>query len=153
MSLISTRNLSSGIWASVCRKTVPIFFTPTFMYSAAISLYKERRKGWKKEGKLFKIFHIKLQIKRDNWNAVHVWVYYPQVTYAITLSQCDLKYFQDAEKSSQPTQTLFPTTTYSNQQGIPHRRLENTTYPTATHQHTHQYRSCSTFHKQGAKQI
>lgn len=77
-----------------------------------------------------------------------VWVYYPQVADSVTLSQCDLKYFQDAEKSSQPTQTLFPATTYSNQQGIPHRRLKNTTYPTATHQHRHtnkaSFAACST---------
>lgn len=132
MSLIRTRNLSSGIWASVCRKTVPMFFTPTFMYNAAISLYKERNKD-----KSRTTFHnlIKLQTKRDNWKAV--WVCYPQVADAITLPQCDLKYFQDAEKSSQPTETLFPTPTDSNQQGIPHRRLKNTTYPTTAHKHTH----------------
>jgi len=105
-----------------------MFFTPTFMYSAAISLYTDRKKG-----KLFTIFHIKHLTKRD---AACVGVCYPQVTDAITLSQCDLKYFQDAKKSSQPTETLLPTTTYSNQQGITHRRLKNTTYPTTAHKQT-----------------
>lgn len=41
MSLISTRKRSSGIWASVWRNTVPIFFTPTFIYNAAMSLCRQ----------------------------------------------------------------------------------------------------------------
>lgn len=45
MSLMRTRKRSSGIWASVWRKTVPIFFTPTLIYSAAISLYRQRERG------------------------------------------------------------------------------------------------------------
>lgn len=130
MSLIRTRNLSSGIWASVCRKTVPMFFTPTFMYNAAMSLYKERNKDRRRT-----TFHnhIKLQTITETIEMQC----YPQVADAITLPQCDLKYFQDAEKSSQPTETLFPAPTDSYQQGIPHRRLENTTYPTTAHKHTH----------------
>lgn len=39
MSLMSTRKRSSGIWASVWRNTVPMFFSPTFTYNAAMSLW------------------------------------------------------------------------------------------------------------------
>lgn len=62
---------------------------------------------------------------------------YPQVADAVAFAQCDLKHLQSAEKSSESTETLFPTSTHTDQQRVPHRRLQNTTDPATTHKDSH----------------
>ena len=44
-SLMITRKVSSATWESVISSTVPVFFTPAFMYRAATSSWGRRRGG------------------------------------------------------------------------------------------------------------
>lgn len=135
MSLISTRKRSSGIWASVWRNTVPIFFTPTFIYNAAMSLCRQGlQQTQSREKKTSQIIQNRCVMIYNRVLHVEVHIYF-EVIDSITFTQRDLENLQHAEESSQSTQALLPTPTNSNQQGITIGGLQYTTDATPGYKH------------------
>lgn len=97
-SLITTRNLSSGTWASVRRNTVPTPFRPALMYSWAKSAYMSDPGKW--------------QLQQ-----IYFWVkvlLYLEVSNGVSFPQLNLEHLQSTDIGSQTSQALFTTATHSN---------------------------------------